>query len=249
MAEKRIKIVSSIPPKQGWIDLAKYTCATQERYALKHGYSYHLDYSDVWKPRSTPWVDQRAEGHSPLRTMIKFPLLQHFLTPERCRETWDYVAWIDADCLVTNYDIPLTRWTSNGVASIDDDDPLMGDVITAWDVNTLHPTVIIMRATTLTRGLVWACSEAGDRMYREHGWSDIMALKFMLMDRPYRDLHWQHSARDLCAMPPGVHPMPDDVNRMYSWTPESWTLHLSALSLEKRLEIAKDYCDRLGLLA
>lgn len=247
-------VVSSIPPRNGrneaqWADLAETTCATHVRYCQRHGYDYELNESDVWDHVSSPWLDRPPTvEQAPIRYFMKIRLMRHYLSPERCRKDYDFVVWLDADCLVTNYDIPVTKWLNQGRASNDKDDLQLGDLILAYDVNGLHPTVIMARATRRVRGLMWAMSEAGQRMYQMHDWSENLAFRFFLATPPYRDLVWWHSAQDLCAMHPGLYPIPEDVRSDYEWTPESWTLHLSALPLAKRIEIAKVYVEQLGLL-
>lgn len=224
MSISRILLYTSYPP--WWKPLADITTATHRKYAEKWGWDYFADCSDVSGPLSSPWVDQKVAGFAPLRTMIKFPLMEHFMTEAACQKKYDWVIWLDADCVVTNYNREF-RFSS--------------DVVMPFDVNGLHPTVFAVRNTPLTRGLIWACKEAGTRMFQQHGWSDIMAWRFFLDTPPYSHLVEYVSAKELCAMPPGVHPMPKDVNNLYAWDEYSWTVHLSALSLEKRIELAKQY--------
>jgi hypothetical protein len=255
-------VVSSIPPlrddlidpKTGeimlqWAHLADLTWATQKKYCALHGYAFDGNVSDVWLPLSTPWIDRVPSSQkSAIRMMVKFQLLAKYLDPKRCLEEFDHVVWIDADVVIGDYDTPLEKWM-NGHRASDGDGPFVGDVIIPYDVNTLHPTVIMMRASRLTRGLVWSCTEAGDRLYRQHGWSDLMALRFFLSGEPYRSLLWQHSAQVLCAMPPGIHPMPEDVRAMYEWEDGvSWALHLSALPIATRIKLAKAFIEERNLL-
>lgn len=255
MGDLRILVMSSIPPHDDrrpgkqWSHLAELTCATQKKYCDLHGYDYHLDVSSVRARVGTPWVNEPPSGvWAPVRTMIKFRLFNYFLDPDRCRQEYDAVVWLDADCLVTNYELPIEKWLNSKPADMSPGVSDVGDLVLAWDVNGLHPTVIMMRRTRLTQGLSWACSEAGERMWMNHDWSDIMAARFFIATPPYNRIVWHITAKDLCAMPPGVHPMPAAVNDDYAWTPESWTLHLSALTIEKRIEIAQDYVARYNLL-
>lgn len=235
----RVKIVSSYPPE--WRELAKLTCATQRRYCEKWGYSYFEDCSETRERAGSPWIDDPNPNigqYVSMRTMVKFPLLEHFLREEDCKEKNDYVAWLDADMVMTNYDIPFTRWFEGHDK----------DLVLAYDVNSVHPTVILVRNTVVMRGLMWACKEAGWRMYGLHNWSDICAFRFMLDYPPYDDRVKFFSAQKMCAMPPMVHPMPTDVRSQFEWTPDSWAVHLSAMGIEHRIEIAKQFVEKLGLL-
>lgn len=250
MNEPKVLVVTSYPPHRGnenpgWPDLAKLTVATQRKYCEKWGYDFYEDISNVSGKVRSPWVDDRKEGFAPMRTMIKFPLLEHFMTKEMCRKEYTHVVWIDADCVVTRYDLPLTKWLQTEYQG---EGAALGDLVLAHDVNGVHPTVIMVRNTVLTRGLIWACGNAGNTMFMQHDWSDIMALRFFLASPPYDHLVKFYSAKELCAMPPGVYTIPSDVRSQYEWTPESWMLHLSALSLEKRIEFATKAIKDLNLL-
>lgn len=243
---KTIIITSYPPPAPGvpgphWQDLAAITCATHKKYADLHSYDYAIDVSNVQAKVRTPWVDdpKRKETiYAPLRTMIKFPLLAHYLDKEACRKDYEYVVWLDADVLITRFNLPLTIWI-NAHSS-----PL----VLAYDVNGLHPTVIMVRNCVETRGLVWACDNAGRTMWMNHDWSDIMALRFYLATPPYEYTAQYYSAKELCAMPPGVYPIPPDVRAEYEWTPESFSLHLSALDLKTRVAIATKWVEDYKLL-
>ena len=236
----RVKIITSYPAS--WIPLANLTCATMQRYCAKWNYDLFRDCSERQEKKASPWVDDKDPDigtYVPLRTMVKFPLLEHFLRSEDCQEQNDYVCWFDNDCVVTNYGIPVSKWFVGHDK----------DLVLAYDVNGVHPTIILVRNTPIMRGLMWACKEAGWRMYGMHGWSDIMAFRFMLDYPPYADRVKFFSAQEMCAMPPMVHPMPNDVRGMYEWSPDSWTVHLSALGLEHRVSIATQFIEQLGLLA
>ena len=254
--ERRVLIVSSIPPKRAdvqgpqWSDLTDLTWAVMKKYCDKWGYAFHGDVSDVYLPIASPELFRSLTvAQAPIRYMVKFKLMQHFLTPENCGETFDFIAWVDADCLVTNFDLPITKWCSNGRASTGDDAPLLGDLLLCWDQNSLHPTVIIARATTLMRGLMWELAGIGWRLFGTQEWVDNFALRFAISTPPYQQAVWWASAKDVCAQHPGLYPMPKDVAAMCEWTPESWSLHLSALPIAHRIKLAREYIDRLGLLS
>lgn len=255
VAEPRVMVVSSIPPDKGagpqWSDLAKIACGTQRAYCAKWGYDFHLDVSDIWDNVGSPWVDHKSNGdRAPIRHINKFLLLQHFLTPEKCRREYDWVVWLDADLVIGDYETPLTKWFGQGRASNECGDVQLGDVIIPFDVNGLHPTVIMMRSTRLTRALCWAGTEAGKRMFMQHDWSENMALRFFFATPPYNGLVWYHSAKILCAMPQGaLHGLPPDVYDEYVYEEGvSFALHLSALPIAKRIELANAFVKEHPLL-
>lgn len=232
-----VMIVSSAPPN--WGPLTDLTWATMRKWCDRHGYDFFGDVSNIKVPTQTPWVNETPKSPMTfLRTMVKFPLLEHFMTESQCRKKYDYVVWLDADCVVTRYDMTLEYLMGSET----------GGITVAYDVNGLHPTFIGVKNSAVMRGLIWACKEAGTRMWVDHGWSDIMALRFFAETPPYKYEFTYASAQFLCAMPPKVHPMPDDVRDQYTWTPDSFSVHLSALSLDQRVAIAKEYVEKLGLL-
>ena len=251
--DRKIMVVSSIPPRFGhknadgspkaeWADLASLTWATQRAYCDRHGYDFHGDVSDIWDNVASPWQHTPPPiAYAPIRHFQKIRLMLHFMTPERCRQNFDWVCWLDADLVIGDYDTPLTKWTNTRGADSGEEQVYGGDFILPWDVNTYHPTVMMARCTTQMRALMWAMTEAGQRLYHLHDWSEHMALKFFSYP-PYRDAIHQHSAKVLCAMPPGVHPMPDDVRALYEYEEGvSFALHLSAMSIEKRIELARAF--------
>lgn len=254
----KILVLSSIPPPNGavdkdgnhipdWADLSKLTCATHQAYCEKNGYEYRLDISDIWEPEKPTHRGQPQGPPSPIKYAIKFRLFQHYLDPDACREEWDHVVWLDSDLVITNYNIPLERFL-NSKPGTDDDVPQYGDIILTRDPNGLHGTVIMMRRSGLTLGFAWANANAGDTLYRGHDWSDMMSSRFFLQTPPYQELVHYHSVKTLCAMPPNMYPIPRRAVRFYEWEEGCFALHLSALSIPKRIEIAKEYCERLNLL-
>jgi hypothetical protein len=255
-------VVTSIPPSIGpgqlyekdgqryhWSDLAALTVSAQEKYCALHGYDHHLDVSDATDYAGQPLAKKGPAELVRIRYGVKFLLMQHYMTPEKCGKVYDHVVWVDGDLLPTNYNIPLTKFMNQGKASTGKDEIQLGDLILPFDCNSLHPTVIMARCTTKMRGLMFELTGIGQRTFGPLEWSDNFALRFAIDTPPYREAVWWHSAKDLCAQHPGLYPIPSDVRAEYDWTSESWALHLSALPLGQRIEIAKDYCDRLGLLA
>jgi hypothetical protein len=226
-------LLTSYPP--AWQELAEITTASHRKYAQKHGYDYFADCSETSMQARSAFVDRPAPtGWVPVKYFIKFALLEHFLDASSCRKEYDTVVWLDSDCLITNYDRPLSDWP--------------GEIVTAYDVNAVHPTVIMARNSLRTRGFVWACNNAGRTMFQHHEWSDNECLRYFSAAPPYKDIISFYSAQDLCAMPPGVYPIPEDVRAQYEWTEESFSLHLSALSLEKRVALASAWVREYNLL-
>lgn len=261
MADLRVKVVSSIPPPQPpqfdsegkarpqWADLTALTWAVMRKYCAKWGYSFRGDVSDISLPLVSPYVDRPASApQSRIRYIVKFMLMLHWLDRSRCQQEYDAVVWLDSDLVIVDFDIPLTKFlNSRGADYENPEEVAMGDLIVPWDINTIHPTVIMARSTQLMRDLFWALTEAGDRLWRSHEWNDHMALKQFMHERPYRDALWQHSAQVLCAQVPGLYPPFSPLYEFKEGT--SWALHLSAMSLEKRIELAQQYVEKYGLLA
>ena len=164
-----------------------------------------------------------------------------YMTPERCRQNYDWVCWLDADLVIGDYDTPLTKWTNTRGADSGEEMVYGGDFILPWDVNTYHPTVMNGALHDADARDHVGDDGSGQRLYHLHDWSEHMALKFFSYP-PYRDAIHQHSAKVLCAMPPGVHPMPDDVRALYEYEEGvSFALHLSAISIERRIELARAF--------
>lgn len=217
-----------------WHGLTDITTATMRKYCARHGYDFFHDKSETKMPARTPFVNVPApEGHVPLRYFVKFHLLEHFLDSEACRKEYDTVVWLDSDCVVTNYERPLSDWP--------------GEIVTAYDVNTVHPTVIIVRKSPKTREFIWACNTTGRTLFQHHEWADNECLRYFSAAQ-HKDTITYYSAQDMCAMTPGLYPIPADLRAPYEWTLRSWTLHLSALGLDERIERAKNAVLELNLL-
>lgn len=184
---------------------------------------------------------------APIKYFIKFLLFEHFLNPESCQQEWDWICWADSDTVISNYDIPLEKFF-NGRLGTSDEDPALGDIVLSRDVNGLHATMIMMRRTALTLGFSWACGNAGKTYWQRDGWGDQLAMRFFLMTPPYASLIRYHSIKELCAMPPDTYPIPKIARRIYEWEPGDFCLHLSALSIGKRIEIAKKVVTEQRLL-
>ncbi len=242
--------MSSIPPRRtkrpDWADLAEYTVATQRKYCAKWGYDYHLDVSDLWEQPCGTKRGDRPGAEVPIYYKIKFILFEHFLQPEKCGKEYDWVVWLDSDLLITNYEMPLESFMHGLSGSLIG---YIGDIVLTHDVNGLHATVIMLRRSPYTLGFAWANKEAGMRYFLEDVWSDQLSMRMMLQTPPYSEMVRYESVKTLCAMPSGIYPIPEEARKIYEWDEkESLALHLSALSMEKRIEISKSYCERLKLL-
>ncbi len=241
-------LMTSYPPS--WRALADVVCPVQAKFAAAHGMDYVADCSDVQSRVTSAMIGPKPTAYAPMGVMIKFPLLLHYLTPESCRQAYDYVCWADIDWLPTRFDLPLTTWISNKPKDHEGTTPLTsyGDIVLPYDVNGVHPTLIGIRNTVLTRGYMWALTEAGHRLFFGHEWADNLSQRFLLGSPPYRDLVRWVSAKVLCAMHPNTYPIPADVRACYEWDETSLGVHLSAMTLPQRVEIATEYIERLGLL-
>lgn len=217
-----------------WRELADITKATHRKYCDMHGYDYFADCSETKMVARSPFVDRpHPEGFIPLRYFIKFQLLEHFLDKDACGMDYETAAWVDADCLVTNYNRPLADWP--------------GEIVTAADINAVHPTVIIVRKSTRTRRFIWACNNAGRTLFQHHEWCDNECLRYFDAAL-YKGIVTYYPAQDMCAQTPGLYPIPPDLRAEDEWTRQSWMLHLSALSLPERIERAKSAVQELHLL-
>ena len=166
-------------------------------YCTIHGYDFYHDVSSTMMPAASPFVNQpKPQGHVPLRYFVKFQLLEHFLDTEACQKDYEVVAWLDSDCLITNYDRALSDWR--------------GDIVSAYDVNAVHPTVIIVRKSLDTREFIWACNNTGRTLFQHHEWADNECLRYFAAAH-HKDIVWYYSAQSMCAMTPGLYPIPPDI--------------------------------------
>ncbi len=210
-------IVTSAPP--AWRALTEITNKLKGEYAREWGYHFFFDESFR--------IDQ--EQGFPLRGFVKFDLLWHYL-PQ-----YEWVVWIDADAVITNRAIRLEKFTNCDQ-----------DLIIGYDANGHHTTVIFMRNTQLIRDFLWACNNAGKRMFLQHPWHEMEAMRYFLQTPPYQQIVRYRSVKELCPILHSEYEkfgMPANVARDYSWSPGDWILHLSALSLERRVQLAQHFAD------
>ena len=217
------------------------------------GYDYHLDVSDIYEEHCpTRRGEESRSERCRSNTRSKFMLFQRFLNPELCGREYDHVVWLDSDLVITNYEIPLEKFfngklAANGIG--EDGRGFVGDIILSYDVNGLHATVIMMRRSSQTLGFAYANGEAGMRYFGLDDWSDQLSMRMFLATPPYQWLIWYHSVKTLCAQPPDTYlHTPERARKPYEWSEGDFALHLSALPIVRRIELAKDYIERYALL-
>jgi len=217
-------IISSYPPE--WSELVKRTAKTHAAYAKHHGYEYALDCSSF---QDRVWPQGHMIG---IRGFIKLDLMLHYLP------RYEYVMWIDADAMFTNYDIPIEQFRSPGVT--------MG-----FDQNGFHSTVFIAHSTDLVYDYFWAANNIGRRRFLADDFHEMEALKWMGTWPPYSSLFKFYSVKELCPILADEYVeagQPLKVSGKYKWEKGDWTLHFSALPLQRRIERATEYGEMLGLL-
>jgi hypothetical protein len=249
----KVLVICSVPPRRPgvtepqWLDLYEVIGETHRKYCEKWGYDYHLDISDIWEVfRPTEHGAQGNDAPIPIRYKIKFLLFQHFLDPDSCGKEYDQVVWLDADLLITNYNIQLEKFFNGHLAS---EEYQGGDIILTHDTNGLHATVIMMRRSPYSLGFAYANGEAGMRYFARDDWSDQLSMRMFLQTPPYSNMVHFHSVKSLCAMTPDTYlDIPKRAREIYEWKPNDFALHLSALPIWKRLEIAKRVVEEQELL-
>jgi hypothetical protein len=241
-ASGRIAVCSSFP--SSWGELAGYTGASHRAWAERHGYDYHADCSERTWPAHSPDWGAVAIGRLPIRGFIKLDLMLHYLDAELCGNVYDWVVWLDSDLIITNPEIPLARWTDdvapyarepNGTTS-------GADLIMPYDFNGNNATVIIARNTDAAYNYVWSSNDAGRTMFLKHDWAEMEALLRFREAPPYDGIVHAVSAKELCALHPGAYePLPKRRTAAYEWETGDFAVHLAALSLERRIELAQHY--------
>jgi hypothetical protein len=228
-------LVSSAPPS--WKPLTDVTWAVQKKYADAMRYDFHTDVSDIRTRATSAYEGWPQMPDVPLMGFIKLDLMLHFLDPDSCKREYEWVWWMDADCLPTTFEEPLPVGKED-------------ELILPFDANGINFTVVGARNTNLVRDLLWAADNAGKTMFARHSWREMEAVRYFLQTPPYQDIASWYSVHDLCAMPNDVFAqhIPDITRKQYEWTPESLAVHFSAMRLEDRVRMAKEWVERLGLL-
>ena len=238
----RVLVCSSYPAS--WGELAAYSGASQRAWAERHGYDYQTDCSErTWPAHSADWGSAPA-GRMPIRGFIKLDLLLHYLDPALAGQSYDWVVWLDSDLIVTNPEIPLTRWTDEVEPYQRDRAGTTGgaDVILPYDYNGNNATVIIARNTDAAYNYLWSSNSAGRVMFLKHDWAEMESLLRFRLAPPFDGIVHAVSAKELCALHPGAYdPLPKRRTAAYEWTPGDFAVHLAALPLQRRIELARSY--------
>ena len=245
----RVLVCSSFPPS--WAELAAVTGATHRRRAERHGYIYHADCSErTWPARSAEW-GVAPNGRMPIRSFIKLDLLLHFLDPAVCGADYDWVVWLDSDQLITNYEMPLTCWTAEVEPYRRERDGTTAgaDVIMPHDYNGNNSTTLIVRNTDAAFNYVWSSNDAGRTMFLRHDWAEMESMLRFRLAPPFDGIVRTYSAKELCALHPGEYrPLPARRTAPYEWAPGDFSVHLAALPLPRRIELARYYAETFDLL-
>lgn len=221
MAE--ICIVSSGPPE--WHELLKITNETKARYARHHGYHFYADRSSLFD----------RETNLPLKGFVKFDLLLHALV--NAKESYEWAVWVDGDALITNPEVRLEDILAKR--------PGCG-IVTGYDHNGHHTTVIAAHNDQLTKEYLWACRNTGVRLFIEHPWHEMEAMRYFSLTPPYNHLLGYLSVKELCGILVDEYRqfgMPDWLANGYGWKPGDFILHLSALSYSRRVQLATFYAN------
>jgi hypothetical protein len=246
---EHVMVCSSFPPS--WGELAAITTATHKAWAHRHGYDYQSDCSEAsWPARTAEW-GKPVSGRLPIRSFVKLDALLRHLGAETGPPHYDWVVWLDADQLITNYDIPITRWTGNlEPYRIERDGRTSGkDVVMPFDFNGNNSTTIIARNTDAAFNYLWSCNDAGRVMYLSHYWAEMEAMLRFRLAPPYDGIVQTYSAKELCALHPGEYRLPKRRTAAYEWAPGDFSVHLSALAIQRRVELARYYAETYELLA
>lgn len=220
---ERTLVITSSPPS--WSALAEITCRHMKAWCDRHGYTFYADVSDL-RDRN-PLTGERVA----IKGFVKFDLFLHFLPK------YDRVIWLDSDMLLTNIEPSIDELTWESPHAL----------ILPFEHNAHNATVIIMRSNDLTYDFAWAVNNTGRKLFLGHDWVEMEAMRYFLMTPPYEDLVTYISAKRLC---PILHSeyidagLPARVSEKYSWEEGDWSLHLSALHINRRIELAQEWSTR-----
>lgn len=217
-------IITSYP--MHWGELAKYTCASHKRYCNVNGFDYHADRSQLFDKWYNPLTSQFEQ--LPIKGFVKLDLFLRFLPHYKT------IVWLDADLVVTNDAVRM--------------DEVLGsytDLALPYDFNGHNATVIIARSTDRIRQFFWACNNTGRKFFLKHDWAEMEAMRYFLQTPPYAGMAGYHSIKRLCALKIDEYEpyVPASVSGEYAWEPGDFAVHLSALTLERRIELAKFYTE------
>ena len=208
----KIALVTSWPSR--WRDLAAVTNATKKAYCDRWGYDFITDESDL------------TERGIPIMGFRKLDLLLHAMRDDR----YAYVAWVDADALVTNPEHKIEYFVSPGIT-------------VGYDGNGHNTTVIIAHNAPLVRQYLHACNTMGRNFFLGTPWHEMDAMRYFAATEPYNTLLHRVSCKELCPMLAAEYDQwhPRWFTEPFGWEPGSWILHLPALPDDTRLRLAKEY--------
>lgn len=216
-------IVTSHPA--AWDELAAITCETHKRYCDRWGFDYDVDRSDL--------VDSRQGGEKiSIRGFVKFNRILHFMP------MYKYVLWLDADLVVTNLEYRMFFERA----------PIMA----CYDWNGFNSTVQLIRSTPRAQAFYWACNNTGRDLFLYHGWHEMEAMRYFSSKPPYQSMIDCISVKEVCAVLPDEYVeagVPREIMAPYAWEPGDFAVHLSALSLPRRIDLAQKYAQELHVSA
>lgn len=217
-----------------WQQLADVTCPTHKAWADAIGADYYADCSDLVDSYYNPQTG--LHERLPIKGFIKLDLFLYYL-PQYKR-----VVWLDADMAVTNTAVPLESLMAYPPESGGRSYP----ITVPYDFNGHNATVIIVRNDTggdLVEDFFWAANNTGRKLFLKHDWVEMEAMRYFAMTQPYTAILGYRSIKTLCPLHPGAYVpyVPERVTKKYEWTPGDWSVHLSALPLDVRIQLAKEY--------
>lgn len=206
-----------------WQALANVTCPPQAAWAKAQGFDYYAWKCDLadnyWNPHTNTMM------RLPIKGFVKMTLFCDFLAKYKT------VCWLDNDLLVTNQAVKL--------------EDLMTDapITVPYDWNSHNATVIIARSSPLVRDYFWACENTGRKLFLNHDWVEMEAMRYFAQTPPYNHILGYQSAKLLCPLHPGAYRpyVPDAITQPYDWEPGAFSIHLSALPQDRRVELAMEY--------
>jgi hypothetical protein len=117
-------------------------------------------------------------------------------------------------------------------------------LIIGYDHNGHNTTVISARSSELMQQFMWAANNTGRKLFMDHDWVEMEAMRYFLMTPPYQDMVTYISCKRLCPILAAEYVdagLPLAVSGAYGWEPGDFALHLSALPIERRIELAKAF--------
>lgn len=224
-------VITSYPYR--WQELADITCASHKRYCDRHGYDYLADRTDLVDRWFNPLTS--AYEQLPIKGFRKLDLFLQWLPH------YKQVIWLDADLLVTDTSVPLTRFHHAEHSA-------SWPLVLPYDYNGHNATVIMAKSCPLIQQFFWACNNTGRKFFLKHDWAEMEAMRYFLQTQPYFGMAWYMSAKKLCALKIDEYEpyVPREISQEYAWEPGDFALHLSALTIERRIELAKFYTEQLN---